>query len=613
MTSKKLFYFGAFGFLVSFFCFSSPGFVIAETQADFFVEAQYDSLQRTQITATLQQTSERAYFYIDSAWWEGLSLSDRSQALNSINSLASEFDNVIYGKMTSFFGDFWSPGIDNDPRVFVLLLPLAGKAGGYINYSDEYPKSSVARSNEREMVYLNTDHINSTLIKSFLTHEFQHLITFYQKDKLHGVAEDAWLNEARSEYSPTLVGYDEVFSGSNLENRAAIFSENPSDPLGEFKSESADYGSVNIFMQYLAEKYGKEVIAESIKDEKLGIESINNALKKRGYSATFQDIFTNWTIANFLNNCSVGDSFCYKNPNLNKSNIHVTFKESTITQELVKKETIKDWQALYYQFEPVGKLEKTFLKLVFEKEVSGDYFKIPYIVEKTDGTFLVKYMEVASNKSTVYVPEFGDVVKSVTVIPLKQSKLTNFSASDPASNFSLEGSLTEEEPPKISDGDAIKLPGDPKIYLVDKGKRHWIPNPEIFSMYNLDWSKIKEVTAEEFNSFPRAKLFRAIGDVKVYYLTESGMVRHLPSADAFLSYGNKWEDVLDVDAREIAVYPINNLIKLNGDSKVYKIENGVKRWIKTASAFNRLKFDWSKIAPINQTEFNAYPEGQVIS
>jgi len=612
MTLKKLFYFSVVGLFIGLLCFSSFNFAVAENQTVFFVESQYDATQRSQITATLQQTSERAYFYTDSVWWESLSLSEKSQALNSINSLASEFDNVIYGKLTSFFGDIWSPGIDNDPRITILFFPLTGKAGGYINYSDEYSKSVVARSNEREMVYLNTDHLNKAIIKSFLAHEFQHLITFYQKDKIHGVVEDVWLNEARSEYSPTYLGYDEPFSGSNLENRVATFSANPSDPLCEFKSDSADYGLVNIFMQYLAEKYGQDVISESTKDEKVGIESINNALKKRGYSVTFQDVFTNWVVANFLNNCSAGDLYCYNNLNLSKSNLYVSFKESTVTQELTKQETIKDWQALYYQFEPVGKLEKTFLKLSFKKENTGDYFKIPYIVEKTDGTFLINFMEIVGSESTLYISEFGDTVKSVTVVPLKESKVSDFTTADPSSAFSLEGSLTEEEPLKVSSNEAIRLPGDEKIYMIDNGKRHWIPNPEIFAMYNLNWSNIKEVTVEEFNSFPRVKLLRAIGDEKVYYLTESGMLRHIPSAETFLSYGNKWADIVDVDAREIAAYSINDLIKLDGDPRVYKIENGTKRWIKTASAFNRLKFDWSKIAPVNKTEFNTYPNGEII-
>jgi len=52
---------------------------------------------------------------------------------------------------------------------------------------------------------------------------------------------------------------------------------------------------------------------------------------------------------------------------------------------------------------------------------------------------------------------------------------------------------------------------------------------------------------------------------------------------------------------------------LAGDHKIYKLENNQKRWIKTVEAFTKLGFDWTKIAPVNPTEFNAYPEGAPIN
>lgn len=154
--------------------------------------------------------------------------------------------------------------------------------------------------------------------------------------------------------------------------------------------------------------------------------------------------------------------------------------------------------------------------------------------------------------------------------------------------------------------------GDHRVYEIKNGKRHWIPNPDVFNHYRFNWQSIQVVSQQTMDAYARAKLLRTEGDEKVYYLTESGMIRHIPSPQVFESYGNKWEDIFLVSGYEIGAYERNTLIRAAGDYKVYFLENGRKRWIKTAEAFNRYRYDWSKIAPVNQTEINAYPEGPII-
>jgi hypothetical protein len=45
------------------------------------------------------------------------------------------------------------------------------------------------------------------------------------------------------------------------------------------------------------------------------------------------------------------------------------------------------------------------------------------------------------------------------------------------------------------------------------------------------------------------------------------------------------------------------------DGKVWLLENGKRRWVMTPEAFKRLNLDWNRIVSVNQTDFNAYPEG----
>ncbi|MBI4708691.1 MAG: hypothetical protein HY764_00610, partial [Candidatus Portnoybacteria bacterium] len=179
-------------------------------QVLFYVDSSFDSLSRSSLTATLQKESDKAYFYAENAWWDSLSSTQRVNAQTAITNLADEFDERIYPQLTGAFGSIWNPGIDGDPKVTILISRLRDGAAGYFNSADEYPRSLAPSSNQREMIYLGANYLSIPRAKGFLAHEFQHLITFYQKEKLRAVSEDIWLNEARSEYVSTLLGYDNV-------------------------------------------------------------------------------------------------------------------------------------------------------------------------------------------------------------------------------------------------------------------------------------------------------------------------------------------------------------------------------------------------------------------
>lgn len=158
----------------------------------------------------------------------------------------------------------------------------------------------------------------------------------------------------------------------------------------------------------------------------------------------------------------------------------------------------------------------------------------------------------------------------------------------------------------------LRAKGNYKVYRIVGGKKIWIPTAKAFESQGLKWDGIEDIDKTELELYSRAKLLRANGDTKVYYITEGGLKRHIPTAEVFNSYGNKWADIVDVDAEIIDTYEYSTLIRAEGGFKVYKIENGQKRWIKTAAAFNKLKYDWNQIGLVNETELNSYKEGVVI-
>ncbi len=150
--------------------------------------------------------------------------------------------------------------------------------------------------------------------------------------------------------------------------------------------------------------------------------------------------------------------------------------------------------------------------------------------------------------------------------------------------------------------------GHHKVYRIINGKRLWIPTVAAFNAQGLKWNDIQNVA--NVTEYPRLKLAKLANKPEVYYLNENGFKRHIPTADVFNSYGNKWEDIVEVSSSELNSYPDSALIREN--YKIYKLENGKKKWIKTAGAFNRLGYDWNQVSLVNQTEIDSYTSGTSI-
>jgi hypothetical protein len=110
----------------------------------------------------------------------------------------------------------------------------------------------------------------------------------------------------------------------------------------------------------------------------------------------------------------------------------------------------------------------------------------------------------------------------------------------------------------------------------------------------------------------RIKLMRSEISPRVYYITEKGYKRWIPTEQIFLSYGNRWEDIVTVPQYQLYAITDDILIKLPESPKIYKIENNKKRWISTWSAFERNGFSLDTVAPVNQTELDYYPLGITI-
>ncbi len=409
----------------------------------FFVESSYDKEKRRLINAKLQTVTNTVDFFVDNDWWKTLNIKEREVYEKAFYNLGEEFENHIYPKTKDIFGTMPIHSVKKDDKKLTILFhPMRTGAGGYFRTGDQYSIYRYSRSNERNIVYLNTSHIMHDNINGFLAHEYMHLVTFNEKNVKHGVNEEIWLNELRSEIIITLLGYNKDYKGSNLESRVEHFLRDPDISLPEWTDQVADYGVINLFGHYILDHYGEEILIDSLHSDRIGIPSINYALRKNGIRKTFKDIFTEWAVAVYLNDCSYGEYYCYKNRHLKEVKVHpaITVVSSLLTPHVINYQT-KNWAGSWHEI--IAEKGNMYLDFNFNED-----FTVPYLLckENKDCRFFhIKLDE--DGRGSLFIEDFNLYYDTIIIIPILAGKDTGFNGPERAVTFTIEIDLktTEQE------------------------------------------------------------------------------------------------------------------------------------------------------------------------
>lgn len=689
--------------VLTFFLFAFFSGVLnasAANAATFLVDPSYDATGRNSVTATIRYTGRNAYYFVDDFYWDSITPVEQNAITPNIAILANEFDTNIYPNLQRLYGKEWNPGIDGDPKIYILLTDIkndatVGSYGGYFSTTNEYSKSLLDEykrtqletlskekaadlaagknidsyaekeaevksifTNEKELIYLNVNFLNKQAdIKSFLAHEFQHMINWNEKAKIFNANEDIWLNEALSEYAPTILGYDSIYGGSSLEANVSDFNRNPSDSLTEWKNSNHDYSNVNIFMQYLVGRYGNNILRSIISTPKTGITAINDALQKIDPQSSFDKVFSDWVVTNYYNGQTIGNKkYSYANSNLNSSNLHISATSSFMlySNNMAKsniskgEESIKDWSGKWYQFmsSPILSVPNQTLKINIGSDASDSHFQIPYVIENIAGDFVLKSIDLQGvQDGTILIDNFGTAVKSVTLMPISERKNTSFSDDEIPAKFSYSASLVSPDQlvinsisPKISAlgnrtlvtisgenfvaGLTVKFGGIPatEVNLIDS-KTIIAKAPPFYNTTEVD----VEITSPNLNTVTASKSFtylssvhdgsliRAEGDYKVYVVTGK-YKRWIQSEKIFGFYNYKWSDIMTVTSETRDSYINSMLVRAENDYKVYEIGKDNKKHHLNMSGekFVSSGRKWEAIFIINDLEKNLYKTGTVI-
>jgi immune inhibitor A len=264
-----------------------------------------DTLHNFEVRATLRYVGPHMYFWIENS----VRYDD-----SALQRLGNHFENKIYPTTREFFGSEWMPGVDEDPRIYILYARGVGPTVlGYFSSSDSFNPLISEYSNGHEMFVFNADNVNlaSREAYSVLAHEFQHMIHFNTDRN-----ESTWMNEGFSVLSELLNGYPVYFDfyyvidpDSNLTD----WSPNPGSNL-------PNYGQSFLYLAYLLDRFGDEVTKAIIQHPENGLESIDLALAElnitdpqTGRVVTADDVFVDWAAAMWLLDRSVGDGRYYYN------------------------------------------------------------------------------------------------------------------------------------------------------------------------------------------------------------------------------------------------------------------------------------------------------------
>ncbi len=275
-----------------------------------------------QVPATLRYITPHSYF------WAANDVNVNDQ---DVKALMDAFENKIYPTDREFFGSEWTPGVDDDPHIYILYTAgLGANIAGYYYSPDEYPPRVRQYSNAHEMFYISsTESLSSDYTYGTLAHEFQHMIHWYQDRN-----ESAFMNEGFSELATFLNGYDNGgFDRVYLSNPDSI---NLTDWLGSAGDNTEHYGASFLFVTYFLDRFGEDTTKALVHDQQNGLDSMDNVLGQRnvtdpstGKIITADDFFQDWTITNLLNDKSVGDGRYFYHNYPGASTAHVTETVST--------------------------------------------------------------------------------------------------------------------------------------------------------------------------------------------------------------------------------------------------------------------------------------------
>ncbi len=356
------------------------------------------------LQASCRGVRDKAYIFVENG---------RSAAPDKITSLLAAFDG-IYDTITEQFGPP-PDSIDDDPRIYLLLLDIIDAAQadgtrviGYFSPINQYRNDQLpqrSRSNEVEMLYIDYTSLNfvPTGAEGVVAHEFAHMVQWAFDPE-----ESIWVDEGTAVYIEAMLGY-------KVANRIAAFEVKPDTSLLNWSNSLADYGAAYIFFAYVSERYGgTPAIAAIVKNEEDDIMGIEQTLARHGEAISFDRLFSDWGIANYLDEPKLNNGiygYSTLDINLNPSVVETQYP---INQ---KKSNMSPWTAQYIEFE--NRQDYSLSLNVYSNNGDDIVFQIIEFISEVGNELDVSSIKLSKEGSgtTLVQPETNQTILVVTSQP----------------------------------------------------------------------------------------------------------------------------------------------------------------------------------------------------
>ena len=233
--------------------------------------------------------------------------------------LLNQFDTVIYPTDTSVFG-FPLPRGDEGLKTWILIHNIRDESYydcSQTSYVAGYFSSGEDATNNKNMMHIDSyDWANRTgptaarpyQYEQIFAHEYEHLIHFDQDPD-----EESWVDEGLADLAGFMCGY-----GHSRSHLMYYMVYHPMVSLTFWGGGLENYGASYLFQLYLYEKYGGRAFTSALVQEPAnGIEGIETTLQAMGYRDSFDQIFDNWTIANYIDDTrKAGGKYGYDTLNI---------------------------------------------------------------------------------------------------------------------------------------------------------------------------------------------------------------------------------------------------------------------------------------------------------
>ena len=313
------------------------------------------------VPSTCRAVGQHCYIFVaDDVWETSVDSSAVAGVVNDFDvSTPSNSGEGIFQIDVDTFGN--PPDVDNDPRIIILILDIKdgfSGSGGFVAGYFSPDNETRGFGQSIEIYFMDANPVNlktSSGLNIAITtaaHEFQHMINWnYHRT----TPELTFINEGLSEVAQTVCGY-----GVEMQELVAAESNHY---LFDWRTNNRnlvlnDYARAQRFFLYLKEQFGSGMLKQIVQDYStyglVGISGLSKILQN--YSTTLEKVFTEFEIANGLNNINVDPAYGYSDQPIPIS-IGKTYYDPNINLTLV---TLQNLGAEYFTFMNSSNLNITF-------------------------------------------------------------------------------------------------------------------------------------------------------------------------------------------------------------------------------------------------------------